>query len=757
MKVLSLLALSSLVAGFVHAQQEPIDSHTTIRSESRLVLIDSVVTDKKGAYVRDLTKKDFKLWEDGKEQQLSTFQYQADGSPASASQKHYLVLFFDNSTVTPANQIYARQAATKFIESNAGPNRLIAIVEFGGSLRVAQNFTDDSDRLKKVVSGVKFSSTSPNETSTGLSGPGFTNYSTRNVLGALRNMAKGLAQVPGRKTLVFLSGGFRLTPDTLTDLTAAVDACNHSNVAVYPIDVRGLAGPTVGAIGPLGGLLRSPGLAMLNAELLSPLAFQIKGGGGAPSGGSSTGGSPGAGNTGGTRAPSAGGGVNPGAGASSPGGARTGAPPSIGTSNPGTGNRGGVTPNNGGGGFNNNNNNQNQLNNINQNRLRNLIPPTDRPLGGVQDVLYDLANGTGGFVIVNTNDLLGGMEKIGREQDQYYILGYVPTKELEPGACHSIKVKVDRGGAVLRYRTGYCDAKTVDILSGTPTQRELEARLSGTATPTVQASIQTPFFYISPNTARVSVALDIPGEGMKFVKDKGKFQTKMNVIGIAYLPDGAVAARFSDTVKFSLEDKKAVENFAGQTFHYEKQVEMASGKYVLKVIFSSAADSFGKLETPLSVDPWEPKQFFLSGIALSKSIRKTDSAAVGIESEVLEDLVPLTVGGIQVKPAGTNRFRKTDSAFIYAEMYEPALTVPDQKEYPAMGVQMILIDAKTGKLAKDFGITRLASGGQPGNPAVPMGLKIPIADLEPGPYRVEVKALDSTGAQYARSVGLEIQ
>lgn len=757
MKFVSLIAISSLVLGLAQAQQEPIDSHTTIRSESRLVLIDSVVTDKKGAYIRDLTKKDFKLWEDGKEQQVSTFQYQADGSPASASQKHYLVLFFDNSTVTPANQIYARQAATKFIESNAGPNRLMAIVEFGGSLRVAQNFTDDADRLRKVVSGVKFSSTSPNESSTGLSGPGFTNYSTRNVLGALKNMAKGLAQVPGRKTLVFLSGGFRLTPDLLTDLTSAVDACNHANVAVYPVDIRGLVPASIGTVGPLGGLLRAPGLAMLTAEtLLSPLAFQLKGGGGAPGGGAAPGGGNTGGNTGGARAPSAGGGVNPGAGAGNTGGNKAGAPPSVGTSNPGTGNRGGVTPNNGGGGFN-NNQNQNQLNNINQNRLRNLIPPTDRPIGTMQDVLYDLANGTGGFVIVNTNDLLGGMEKIGKEQDQYYILGYVPTKELEPGACHTIKVKVDRGGAALRYRTGYCDAKTVDILSGTPTQRELEARLGSTATSTVKASIQTPFFYISPNTARVSVALDIPGEGLKFVKDKGKMTTKMNVIGIAYLPDGAVAARFSDTVKFSLEDKKAVENFAENTFHYEKQVEMASGKYLLKVIFSSAADSFGKLETPLSVDPWEPKQFFLSGIALSKSIRKTDAAAVGIESEVLEDLVPLTVSGIQVKPAGSNRFKKADNAFIYAEMYEPALTVLDQKEYPAMGVQMILIDGKTGKMAKDFGITRLASGGQPGNPAVPMGLKIPIAELAPGPYRIEVKALDSTGAEFTRSVGLEIE
>ena len=74
---------------------------------------------------------------------------------------------------------------------------------------------------------------------------------------------------------------------------------------------------------------------------------------------------------------------------------------------------------------------------------------------------------------------------------------------------------------------------------------------------------------------------------------------KMNVVGIAYLPDGGVGARFSDSVKLTFDDKKQVEAFAEKPFHYEKQFEMASGNYMLKVVFSSAADAFGKLETPL--------------------------------------------------------------------------------------------------------------------------------------------------------------
>jgi hypothetical protein len=51
-----------------------------------------------------------------------------------------------------------------------------------------------------------------------------------------------------------------------------------------------------------------------------------------------------------------------------------------------------------------------------------------------------VAVGTGGFVISNSNDLATGLQKIGKEQSEYYLLGYVPP-ETQSGTCHTIKVK----------------------------------------------------------------------------------------------------------------------------------------------------------------------------------------------------------------------------------------------------------------------------------------------------------------------------
>src|SRR6266480_1429432 len=58
----------------------------TIRTETRLVLVDVVVTDKKGNYLSDLALKDFKVWEDNKEQSLKTFQFGADPSAPANDQ-----------------------------------------------------------------------------------------------------------------------------------------------------------------------------------------------------------------------------------------------------------------------------------------------------------------------------------------------------------------------------------------------------------------------------------------------------------------------------------------------------------------------------------------------------------------------------------------------------------------------------------------------------------------------------------------------
>jgi hypothetical protein len=636
-----------------------------------------------------------------------------------------MVLFFDSSTMEVTDEAQARSAAARFIDANAGSNRYMAIINYGGTVHVAQNFTSDAARLKQVVSGIKISVVNPNATApveVAALGGGLpqlygaeADYGSRTLLLALRSVAKNLANVPGRKSLVLLTAGFGWTSEAQSELTAVVSACNKANVAVYPIDVRGLFSPVKATPPPQGASLQAPsgvspaGLLQANLDFMakpresgkSPhLVYVALPGGDGQKGGGGSGGGGGKGGTGGTGG--RGGGT----------GGTYSAPRPMPTTM--------TSP---------------------FNQPRQIVPTFPPTATTNQQVLYEMAEGTGGFVIVNTNDLVGGMEKIAKEQVEYYSLGYTPPESSE-GSCHVLRVKVDRGGTLVRARSGYCNTKPVDLLAGKPAAKELENRASGSQAGNVDATMLAPYFFSSPNVARVNLAMEMPANAIKFDKVNGKQHAAINILGIAYKPDGSVSARFSDVVELNFESKDQLKDFLKKPFHYENQFELAPGQYALKVVFSSGGESFGKLEMPLAIDPYDGKQFSLSAVALSRELHKYGEQDTTLDSELVQDHRPLLTQGMEVIPAASNRFKKSETAAIYVEAYEPLLK---QANPPKIGLEIVILDRKTGEKKVDAGVSDTSGSVMAGNPVVPLGLKLPIDRLPPGAYTVQLVAIDSAG------------
>src|SRR5207248_7410939 len=269
-------------------------------------------------------------------------------------------------------------------------------------------------------------------------------FGARTMLLAVRSLAKNLRSIPGRKMMILFSGGFPLTPENESELTATIDACNKSNVAIYAVDARGLAAPVPGG----SALSRAaPGNKATPAKASSVAASARNsirhhssrprlvlagypavampvpkrpggggtggGGGGRPEGGG-TGGGTGGGGTGGGR-----GGTGGGAGGGTGGGkGGTGGGTGGGTRGGGTGGgtRGGGT----GGGTRGGGMPNSNLYNSTYGQPRTIVPTFPPSASTNQQILAALAEGTGGFTIFNTNDLLGGLEKIGREQNELY-------------------------------------------------------------------------------------------------------------------------------------------------------------------------------------------------------------------------------------------------------------------------------------------------------------------------------------------------
>jgi VWFA-related protein len=730
-----------------------------IKSESKLVIVDAVVTDKKGNYVHDLKQGDFKVYEDNKEQQVSQFSSGVDAAAqANTSIRRYMVLFFDNSSMAIPDQIQARAAAGKFIDANAGPDRQMAIAEFSGTLRVTQNFTTNAEVLHAVVKQAKTSQVVSNTTDTdsagSIGGANFwatgaeAQFGARTMLLALRQMAKSLQSVPGRKMLVLFSAGFVLDSTTRSEMLATIDACNKSNVAVYTLDVRGLMAPVPGGMArnnlapssspsPFPSNEPASQRALAQPRLVlasySPSSFDPQhpgGGGGGGTGGGAGGGAGGAGGGGGK---TGGGGTGTGSTGTNGGGGKTGGTGT--TSNPGnpggTRTGGGTTPTN----YNpyNNNPNFNPFNNA-----HNIIPNIPN-VATNQEVLATLADGTGGFTIFNTNDLAGGLDRISKEGNEFYILGYVPRDSPE-GSCHTLKVKMNTGGLNVRSRSGYCNVKPENPLAGKPVEKQLEARAAATGNAgSIHGNFESPYFYTGPNVARVNLAMEIPADTLKFEKDKGKFHSTINVLGIAYKPDGTVGAKFSDTIDLDLE-KDQLKAFQKDSYHYQNQFDAVPGDYKLTIVLSGGGDAFGKFESPLHIDPYDGKTLSLSSVAMTNNATRISDTPTGLDSALLEDHTPLIVKGLQIVPSATNHFKKTDNVIMYAEIYEPLLTGDNP---PKVAFAYHILDRATNKDVMFTGAMPADDFIQKGSPVIPTGLKVNVKDLPAGSYKLLVQAVDS--------------
>ena len=186
-----------------------------IKSESRLVLVDAVVTGKKDAPIHGLTTRDFHVFEDGKEQTITAFQTHAGPTAPEMPQQHFLLLF-DGKSNDDLKSI--QEPAARFIADNAGPNRLMSIAYYSsGCLTIATQFTADVVQLQHALG-----------TLTSVLRCGFVPdpYGDLQAL-YYAQLAKDLAHVPGHKVLALF------VPNAPPDASATGGVVTAANEGIF--------------------------------------------------------------------------------------------------------------------------------------------------------------------------------------------------------------------------------------------------------------------------------------------------------------------------------------------------------------------------------------------------------------------------------------------------------------------------------------------------------------------------------------------
>jgi len=362
-----------------------------------------------------------------------------------------------------------------------------------------------------------------------------------------------------------------------------------------------------------------------------------------------------------------------------------------------------------------------------------------------------LAEKTGGHELNRGNDVIGAFALLAREQDQAYTLGYAPTDSPE-GSCHALKVTVDQPKVKVRGRDLYCNVPEAVLTIDKSRDTELESLAATPRAGNTAASVSMPFFYQDSGAARVNLVLEIPAPALDVTEASGKQRASMDVLGLAYSSDGKVVARFTDTAKYSFDNRQQFDEFLRRPLHYEHQFRIGAGNYKYKLIFRTGKDRFGVLETPLAVDPFQSGKLAMSAVALSHDVQPIteDNAQMGLRMGEK----PLIFNRKRVTVAGSNLLLKTGIGEAYFEVYMPP---PKDAQPASLTMRLRLFDQPGNQPVDDSGDIDLSALAIASGRTVPVGLKLPLATIPAGSYRAEISVKDSAGGEAVRSVQFRVE
>jgi VWFA-related protein len=188
-----------------------------------------------------------------------------------------IVLFFDLTSLQAEDLLRSTRAAQKYLQEQMTPADLVGIVAFGNTLKVVANFTNDRELLKQsidaLVPGHEAALAQLADAATAANGEAaitedtgaaftaddtdFNVFNTDRKLAAVEALCEVLENVPGKKSIVqFTSGVTQTGEENRSELIAATNAANRSNVSIYTVDSRGLLTATPGgdaSVGASGG------------------------------------------------------------------------------------------------------------------------------------------------------------------------------------------------------------------------------------------------------------------------------------------------------------------------------------------------------------------------------------------------------------------------------------------------------------------------------------------------------------------------
>jgi VWFA-related protein len=207
------------------------------------------------------------------------------------------------------------------------------------------------------------------------------------------------------------------------------------------------------------------------------------------------------------------------------------------------------------------------------------------------DVLAELADGTGGTFFHNDNGLKEGLNRLAARPQYIYVLGFSPQNLKYDGSYHLLKVKVaNPRNAMLQVRKGYWAPSHPDSPAQQAKDEIREAVFSRDEIQDIPLDVQTEFLRLTDEKTELTATAYLATEGLRFRKTADRNNDTVTLVAGLFDANGNYISGIERIVELHLRDQ-TLAGLQSSRIAFKETFNVAPGRYVVRMVVRDAEGS----------------------------------------------------------------------------------------------------------------------------------------------------------------------
>jgi hypothetical protein len=205
-----------------------------------------------------------------------------------------------------------------------------------------------------------------------------------------------------------------------------------------------------------------------------------------------------------------------------------------------------------------------------------------------EDVLAELADGTGGVFYHNRNDVDEAMREAGAAPEVSYVLGFSPQNLKFDGHFHTLKVALTtKQKFSVQARHGYFAPRSAEDPTQIAKEEIQEAMFSQEEVHDIPVDLQTQYFKKDESAARLAVLTHLDVKGVRFRKDSGRNNDQLTIVTGIFDENGQFVAGMQKVIDMKLLDTTYA-RLSRSGLTVKSSFEVKPGTYLVRLVVRDA-------------------------------------------------------------------------------------------------------------------------------------------------------------------------